>query len=95
MNLWLLQGLDPELEVWLSQKADCGVLWEGPGLGCPRQICPVHQTGGCKSFLAQFWGWAVTGDWELLVGMNFPQLAKAAQPCWLLSHSNVVALIWA
>lgn len=36
VHLWLLQGLDPELEVWLFEKADCGVLLEGRGLGCPH-----------------------------------------------------------
>lgn len=50
------------------------------------------QTGDCKSFLAQLWGGAVTGDWELLASMNFSQLAKAAQPCWLFSHADGVVL---
>lgn len=36
VHLWLFQGLDPEMEVWLFQKADCGVLLEGPGLRCPH-----------------------------------------------------------
>lgn len=94
MNLWLLQGLDPELEVWLFQKADCRVLLKKSGLGLSPLNLP-SALGGCKSFLAQLWGWVVTGDCKLLASMNFPQVAMAAQPCWLLSHADVVALIWA
>lgn len=47
--LQLLQGLNPDLEVWLCSDSACGMLFWVPDFRHPHQVSLLHQAGGCRS----------------------------------------------
>ena len=63
-------------------------------------MSPTLQTGGCSPFLAPARGWALAGGQDPLAGANSPSALSLghcrrlgqAEPRWLLSRTNVVAL---